>query len=643
MFSNHDDMIKWIKAAEDEFGLVQSEYQENRRYYENRQAPTDEEGKSLVPKEYSYLVINKIKPHVNLQVSKVIGGEVDVTLKGENIEPLRILLEEIKSKNKFQSLFLEKLENFRHVEGLAGGKFVYDPYKDGAFGLGFPEFHAIKATEGEILLDPNASDGTHEDDQARAYRKRITLKEALNNPLWRHKKDEIRAESNKSNSHEDRLHVNLYEIEFIEKFLVPAFFDPEQGRSVPVSRFISKYESGLNDRFKEEGEAEEFTGDMELMDKALDKARLLLGEDSDDFDQAEFINSLPLMRVEIFLSAKCIGEKGAVLVEPPRPTGYSGFTIIPCMHTIRQHTHKYPASDVFYLRHEQDRINMLNSMIVESVKKGLKNFNIITGVNEDDEKAAFLRKYGRMAEVLFLRSPEARVNTLQTPTIPTQILQALEIANSNFEQIGATNEPDRGQPIDLSGKAIQALQARSDIPVYVATVHLQNSLTELFRRLIECIQMKMTGQFSLQHKIEDELQKIYFNTPTDQITDVDDNDFFVLSVDESGRDVINDLSKINVADVEIEITTNTIVKKQDRVNKAIMMYNLQQLHPMDLHKAVFPNRWSETFEEATNWNQSMQLARIYSQLTPEGMQHVGNATQEAVAAQRTADDLGFKG
>jgi len=641
MFTNHGDMQNWIKEAESEFANVQAEYAQNRRYYENIQQPSDENGVSLVPDELSYLVVNKIKPHVNLQISKVVGGKVDVNLKGSQAQPHQELLAEINEKNKFHEEFLEKAENFRHVEGLAGLKFVYDPYHDGPFGLGMPEYHAVYCGDGAILLDPNATDGTHTDDQARAYRKKVTLKEALNNPLWRHKRDEIKAETKRKENH-DRLHLDIYEIEFVESYLVPAFFDPAQGRRVPISQFISRYEPEYNKHFEEDPTDPEFTGDFGVLDDVLDRAKELLATDDEDFDEQEFIGQLPLVRVKVVLVAKCAGNNGRLLLEPPKPTGYSGFTIIPSIHTVRQWKHKYPASDVFYLRYEQDRINMLNSMIVDSVRKGLKNFTVITGVNDDQERSFVTRKIGNVAEILFLRESDARFQTFDTPSIPMQVLQSLEISNQNFETIGNTNEPDRGQPIDLSGKAIQSLQARADIPVYVNTVHLESALVELFRRTLECMQQKLTSPFNIRREIDGKMQTIYFNTPIEDLKDIGDDELFVVSKDKAGNEIVNMLSAMNIPEVGVDITTNTLVKEQERINKAIMMYNLQQLHPRDLHKAVFPENWNSTFEEALQWNQGLQLTQQMSQLTPAGSEHVQSAIQEAALMEQTADNLGFK-
>lgn len=647
MFTSLGDVKQWIKAADDEFSHAQAEYQINRKYYENIQYPTNSKGESLVPDDYSYIVVNKCKPHVNLQVSKVVGGKIDKTLKGEQVTPLENLLDKICEKNKFHEEFIEKVENFRQVEGLAGIKFEYDPYEDSEFGLGFPKFHAIWCGDGAILLDPNATDGTHTDDGARAYRKRITIKEAMTRPEWKKHREQIKARADKKHF-EDRMHLDLYEIEFVESYLVPSYFDPNAGKHVPIMDFVSAYTPDYKEKFNDNtGYGDEFTGDFTPVDALVKAARELLLENNDEMTEAEeleFIQGLPLIRVKVMLCCKVLGGQDGVLVEEPKPTGYSGFTIIPSMHTIRTSQHKYPSSDVFYLRLEQDKINMLNSMAVESVKLAIKNVTFITGVDGYDEEAYVERKIGNIASTVFLRDASARVTNISTPSIPAPIMQLLELSENNFDYIGNTGEPDRGQPLDLSGTAIQSLQARFDIPLYVSIVHLESSLVELFRRILECVTQKMTQPFTIQREIDGEKRKIYYNTPKSALQGVElnDDEMFVMGKDESGNEVVNYLPSMNVPDVGVDITTNTLVKEQEAVSKAMAMYKLQQLHPQRLHKAVYPESWTETWQEAQEWNQGLALTQQLGQLSPASQEYVQGAINEAMMTEQVVDKAGLK-
>lgn len=631
-FYKPQDVYDWIVVAESEFNARRGEMEKNRKYYENIQKP---EG---IPTDISFIVKNLCMQYVNLQVSKVVGGAIDKTLKGKDfVTPIQEqLLDDILEANKFEEFLIEQHANNFNVEGLGGWKVIYNPFKHGKYGLGFPEILNLNPLKGEILLDPNATDGTHRDDRARASKIRMPLKQAIRNPKWKKYWDEISESARESDGHQNERYVDIYEVEFMHVFYVPAFYDVANNSYFPVQDFVpaidtEQYQARIGDiNSNMESPDYDFTGDYAPNEGAIQKAFGLMPQHAgmDDLYQ-----NTVLIEQEVYFTCKVIN--GDLMVEFPEPTEFGGFTIIPSFHTIQSYNNKYPLAPLDYLRDTQDRINSISSMMFMDAKKGLKNPVMIQGVTEK-ELIKMKRKIAGIGEIFLIDAPNAKITQLSSTSLTPALIQQFELDMQAFADVGNTNDPDRGQPVDLSGKAIVNLQARADLPMYVPSVHLASGLVELFRRLLECVQNKMDKPFVIERQIEGEYRKLYFNYPVDKLPEDYDPEY---NFEMNG--MINPAEMMEIPQIGVDIDTNTVAKEQIAIEKAMAMFNLQQLAPQHLHKAIFPEKWAETLQAATEWNAAMALATQLSQLSPDGQQLAGEEIGKIAMAEQTAAQLGF--
>ena len=636
MFENAGQIYEWLQSAEAMHAEVAEEYRQNREYYENKQKPND------VPDDIAYIVKNLIWSYVNLQVSKVVGGKIDKTLKTTEAATTELneLLDDILEKNKFQEELLELAENHRQVEGLVGWKVIYNPFKQGPYGLGFPELHVLSPLTNEILLDPNSTDGTHRDDRARAHRVQIPLAQALRNPKWRRFADVLPSHGRRADGHGREMMIDVYEIEFRHTFYFLAYYDPAQNSYVPIQDFIPAADQenfarqfGSVNQYDPEAEDFEFLGDFaDNPDRTATAMELLKAAGKPDPQLQDVIDNAVAIEQEIFFTCKVINK--TLLVEPPEPSGFAGFTIIPSMHTLRHYGRKLPMSPVAYLRDTQDRINATSSIMFQEAKKALKNPIILLGVDQN-EFIKTKRHIAGVGEVFFWNNPNARLLQPSPSQLTPALIQQYQIDMDTFELVGNTNEPDRGQPVDLSGKAIVNLQARADLPMYVPSIHLANSLVEVFRRLLECVINKIDKPFWIERKIEGETRKIYFNYPVHALpedAEIEDDAYIV-------DDVLNPLYAMRVPDVGVDIDTNTLATEQEEIQKAVALFDRGQLAPQHLHRAFYPQKWAETLQAAEEYNQALQLVAQLQQLSPEGQQVVMEQIQQVAIADQQAAQI----
>jgi DNA polymerase sigma len=140
----------------------------------------------------------------------------------------------------------------------------------------------------------------------------------------------------------------------------------------------------------------------------------------------------------------------------------------------------------------------------------------------------------------------------------------------------------------------------------------------------------MDKPFSITRKIEGVSKVLRYNSPLTADGDQEEN--FV-----SG-DTVNPLQQMKTPSVKVDIITNTIQKEAEEANKAMALFGVQQLAPVDLHKAMFPKKWESTLQNSIEFNQAMQLVQAMQSLTPEGQALVAEtiqnvAQQEAVLQQ----------
>ena len=575
MFRKTDDIFRWIAAAEADFSAIRGEYHRNREYYENYQAPED------VPKEISYIVRNLIWDYVNRQVAKIVGGKIEPLLFGdERADVVKELIFDILEENQFQEQLLEEMANYFMVEGIAGLKVVFDPFERGKYGLGMPRIYVLRPEE--LRLDPNSGNGFHVDDMARAHVKAIPVEEAKER--WPEFENQIGQYSDSFLLGVNRTEefAELWEIEFRKSFLVPHYLDPITGEYVAYQIFDEEQ----NLYVTPEG--------IEIPEDAV------------------------RIRVEKYFVCKVLNRN--LIVEKPRLSGFDGFSIIPVINIPRRTKTKYPASPVFLLRDRQDSINVTESIILEVMKKSPKNPVFVVGARES-EISVMKRKFSGVGEVISVQNPEAKVVHVGSPAIPTHIAQKLQIDLDAFDQIGNTSAPDRGEPVELSGKAILALQSRADTPLFVPKVHIESALTQMIRRLVEVFDRRMRFPFSIIREIDGESKEIRFNETVGFADQIEEDKVNVVQEIE-GQRFVNPLMDLKFSKISIDIEMNALAQQNVEMSKALALRDRGALSLIDLHKAIYPKKWQETFENATKENMAQQIVADLMEMGPEIMQQV---------------------
>jgi len=581
-FRNENEVFQWILWADNEYLAAKDDMDKAREYYENYQAPDN------VPKDVSYVIRNLIVDYVDRQVSKLVGAKVDVSLPGagEMGEVLSLLLGDFKEKNKFHEFLLEKHANNLHVEGIAYWKVAFNPFRLGPYGLGFPEIFSLKPEEGR--LDPNAVSPYHEDDNARSHVKFINVTEAK--ARWPEFKDRIGAYGGQNDQLQSKTAANLQmarldEVEFRREYQVPARFNPVLNKYIPIQL--------LDDQIIPEGQSEpDFVGAIK------------------EFDPDKLPEDVVVIEAEEFFVCKVINLN--LLVEKPQKSDFSGFSIIPTLAAVHSgRRHKYPQSRVTYLKDTQDRINTTSSVALEVSKRSLKNPVFLEGASKDDVTEV-QRKIAGVGKIIAIRKPGAKVVPVPGPSMPPHLLQQLQLDLQTFEDIGNTSNPDRGQNIEGSGRKVIALQSRTDLPQFVIQTHLKSSLTELFRRLIEIIP-KLNHQFSISAQRQGEEEMVMFNAPQ-AMAGGDEK----LNIVVDGK--LNPLEMVEVPNVKIDIDLNSLAREEININKAMTMFQQQALAMVDLHKAVYPNKWKETLKHVQEQNEALKLVAEIENLRPEAKQ-----------------------
>ncbi len=580
-----DEVLRWVNAAEADFAAVYDEYRKNREYYENYQAPDD------VPKEVSYIVRNLIWDYVNRRVAKIAGGKIEPVLYGDpRADVVKELIFDILEENHFQDLMAEELANYFSVEGIAGLKVYFDPMEIGKYGLGMPRIFVLRPEE--LRLDPNAVSGMHTDDRARAHVKIIPLDEA--HERWPERKDEIGpfSDGRFQQRNSTQQFCELWEIEFYRDFFVPHYLDPLTGEYMPFQYFDEQ----ANDFVTPEG--------VEVPDDAVK------------------------IRKRVFFVTKLVNRQ--VVVEPPAPTGHEGFTIIPVIDIPRRTKTKWPASPVTLLTDRQDSINVNESIFLEVTKKSLKNPVFVTGATAEDI-VQLKRKIAGVGEVVLVKRPDTKVSFPPSPTIPPHLLQKHQNDLEAFDQIGNTNAPDRGEPVELSGKAILALQSRSDTPLHVPKVHIEYALTQMIQRLIEIIDRKMRHPFGIQRTIDGQEQEIRFNQPVMNGQAPMDERMAVVMDTENGQ-MLNPLAGLKFSKVAVDIEMNALAQQNIEMSKALALRDRNAISLQDMLRAVYPRRWQEIYENVQKENQAMQLVGELMQMGPDVLQQVMQLVQMAKLA-----------
>lgn len=568
-----------IASAESMWSTAEGGYTTAREYYEGEQKPSGADSNLYITKDL-------ITDYVNRQVSKLVAGEIEPSFVGgdDMIDAGKQLVMKMLEYNKFKEALIEYFGNLFEVEGLAGLKFAFNQFEISDFGLGTPKIYVLRP--GEILLDPNNTNPFNMDeDILRIMKTRMSLDEAKQR--WYMKKDELNVLSEESNSDETEMWVDVYEIEWkVMTYFPAAHQDDPQYKNAPEAKLPDLI------RNKYTGNGKYKILDMEILQRQEVELQI---------------------QVPIFFNSVVVGQ--TVIVENPKPTGYSGFTIIPAHHTMRLSTNKYPHSNVPLLKDSQDMINMLFSILTEVAKAAPKIVPFITGAT-DDEIARAKKEIGKPKGLVYFTNPTARVVFPPTPELPNSIVQFLDMQLAILDRIGADYSPSRGEVEgDISGRAIAFLQSRDDLTQYVQKKHIEHSFVELFRRMFECAVSKMSEPFSIYSEIDGQERKIFFNTPADDaeyqqyLGSVEDED------EKSSEDnlhtftegLINNLSRMKVPEIKVDVQLNVFQKKAEEIEKAQLALNSQMLAPIDYHKAMYPDRYQEIHENWVEFNSANQI------------------------------------
>lgn len=162
-------VTEWVEQDESEYDITDPEYNNVRKYFEHDQKPSD------VPADKEYIEENLVTDLVFRLMGQLIGGRISPILKGGGLIglPVKELFMNILEKNKFKEVIMENIANYFYVEGFAGLKVNFNPFRRSPWGLGFPEIYCLRP--GTLLLDGNSIDLYHIDDMKRHHKIAIPL------------------------------------------------------------------------------------------------------------------------------------------------------------------------------------------------------------------------------------------------------------------------------------------------------------------------------------------------------------------------------------------------------------------------------------------------------------------------------------
>ena len=230
---NQEDFKDWIIKCEQNFNKVKDNYDEDREYFENVQAPSN------VPSDKTYIVENRLVDLNRRLSGQVVSGKLNPSLRGggEMMVPVHELFMDIFEENSFKEYHLEEITNHGYCEGYCGIKFRYNPMKRSKYGVGSPEIYFLNPDE--LWLDPDARDGMHRTDMLRIHPQRMLLAEAKKR--WPEKAEEINQtyDDNTAEDTEVQRYCDIYEIEFKETFFVQV--PVKKGSDEKIKLEVDKY------------------------------------------------------------------------------------------------------------------------------------------------------------------------------------------------------------------------------------------------------------------------------------------------------------------------------------------------------------------------------------------------------------------
>jgi hypothetical protein len=209
----------------------------------------------------------------------------------------------------------------------------------------------------------------------------------------------------------------------------------------------------------------------------------------------------------------------------------------------------------------------------------------------------------------------ARVHFIPDRQLPPSLVQFDQMNRMSFAENAGDYAPERGQNEgDLSGKAIQLLNAKGQLSQFVARENLESAFEDLGDLIIETIKTKMTNPFVLYDILDGEEVEVHYNTPI-QMLPMDYQPNALEGVDENG--VINNVENFPQNGSEVKIDLNAAEKEQMEQQKALISYERQILSRKDFTKALYPQDWVDIYKNKTIEDQALQLVEKIMQGGPE--------------------------
>lgn len=445
---DEDDFKNWSVQAEANYNKNKNNFETDRKYFENVQAPSD------VPSDKTYVIENRSTDLVRRLTGQMISGNINLNITGggERALPLRMLNDDILEENDWKTLQVEEGTNNFYCEGYGGIKWRYNSRKLSKYGIGSPEIDILQYDE--LWLDPNSKKGMHTDDIFRIHPKRILTSYAKQK--WPGKDKEI-TESMESGGEatETEKHCDLYEIEFRETRL--------------VSEEIKEGENA--------GESIKLEKDVYFIVKLINKTVVVEGPEPTGY---------PIFRL-------------IPMIHTPRKD-------------VNNEYGRYPFGPLRLNSQTQDMINVLASIIHEVVKAGVKNLAIITGATEEEVaeykvKAALtdgvLAINNPNAKIEWAPLREISTALLQAKEIAEH---RFDSTTSDYKPAKGDIQGD------LSGKAIGLLKEGGVAGEYTAQTHLEYAFSQLSKCMIHCITTEMNTPFHIISKVEGDEKTIHYNT-----------------------------------------------------------------------------------------------------------------------------------
>ena len=445
---NEDDFKNWCIQGEANWNKNKKNFEIDRKYFENVQAPSD------VPSDKTYVIENRSTDLVRRLTGQMISGDINlsVTGGGERALPLRMLNDDILEENDWKTLQVEEGTNNFYCEGYGGIKFRYNAKKLSKYGIGSPEIDILQYDE--LWLDMNSKKGMHTDDIMRIHPKRILT--SLAKQSWPGKKKEITSSmEGGGEATETEKHCDLYEIEFKETRLV-----------------AEEIKEGKN-----KGKTIKLEKDVYFIVKLINKTVVVEGPEPTGY---------PLFRL-------------IPMIHTPRKDVDNEFG-------------RYPFGPLRLTSQTQDMLNVLASIIHEVGKASVKNLAIIFGATVDEMteyklKAAqvdgVLGILNINARVEWAPRSEISPALLQEKAM---VEHRFDSSTSDYKPAKGDVEGD------LSGKAIGMLKEGGVAGEYTAQTHLEYSFSQLSKCLIHCITTEMNTPFYIISKIEGDEKTIHYNT-----------------------------------------------------------------------------------------------------------------------------------